>query len=318
MNDRGNYFAARGEQARAQEIFSQALVEARRGLDSRLTAHILGHLADLYMAENNASYARRLLEEANQLTHFQSPSHVGRLGEAAIATGHDVEGHRWVVQALRLAHAMGDRDEEIRWATALARRYSADGKYQEASRLYQRAAGLMAHGEAIAPDVKTRFLLDRAEVSYQIGRPEEAATYAEEGIALAESLELGEEVSRARGLLGTVYRALGRPEQSVDFLKTALDNLSTEAAPTEAIGLRLELARVQQEADPQAAEENYRQAADAARAAGESEQLARALVYLGRIRHEAGEDQPALDLWREAAQLFENEGRLPPARLAPM
>jgi tetratricopeptide (TPR) repeat protein len=308
LNDRGNYYVARGETAQAQEVFNEALNEARHGLDSRLTAHILGHLADLYMAENNASYARRLLEEANQITHFQTPAYVGRLGEAAIATGHDVEGHRWVVQALRLAHAMGDQDEEIHWATALARRYSADGKYQEASRLYQRAAGLISRVEAIAPEVKARFLLDRAEVSYQIGRPEEAVKYAEEGVALAESLDMGEDVTRARGLLGTIYRALGRPEQSVDTLRTALESLPAEALPTESIGLRLELARVQLESDPQAAEDNYRQAADAARAAGESELLARALVYLGRIRHQAGESQAALDLWREAAQLFEAAG----------
>ena len=125
MNDRGNYFAARGNQARAQEVLSQALVEARRGLDLRLTAHILGHLADLYLAEHNASYARRLLEEADELTDFQTPSYVGRLGEAAIATGQTSRGtagwYRLCASPTRWATATRKSAGRRLWRAATAR-----------------------------------------------------------------------------------------------------------------------------------------------------------------------------------------------------
>ncbi len=307
LNDWGDCLAARGEKMRAQEVFGEALAEARKGTDSRLLAHVLGRLADLYLEDNNASYARRLAEEACQLTHYQTPGHVGRLGEAAIATGHEADGHRWIVQALRLSHALGDNAEEIRWAMALARRYAEDGKLSEAGRLYQRVSGLMGRGGALSPEAQARFLLDRAEVSYQTGHGEEAIRFAEEGLALAEQHGFEADAARAHGLLGVACRTMGRREQAEMHLKQALDGLPADAPPARKIEFQLELGRVQQETNPDLALESYGQAAAAARDADQTEALGRALLYQGRIHHAAGRPAEALALWREAADLFEQQ-----------
>ena len=304
LNDLGTFLLEKGDRDAALEAFSEALPYARRGTDPILTAHILSKLADCYMDAQNASYARRLWEEANQLTRYQMPYYLGRLGEATVANGQEQEGHRLIVQALRLAHALGKEEEEVRWANALARRYMADGKVYEAGRLQQRVAALLARGATISADDRLRFLLDRAEVLRQIGQHEDAAHHAKEALALAEELDDANGVARAYGLLGAIYRALGQFDEAARHLQTALEHLGSSAPPEEAIALQLELARVQQESDPAGALETYEQAVAAARQADDRARLAQALTFLGRLYRADQRLQEALECWKEAARLL--------------
>ncbi len=308
LNDRSQSLLARGDASAARQSFEEALSYARQSTDPRLTAHILAGLADLYLADNNASYARRLLEEANQLTQYQLPAVLGRLGEAEIAAGREAEGHRWIVQALRLSHATGDNEQEIRWATALSRRYVQEGKLHEANRLYQRVALLAAQSPAATGDDQVRHLLDRAVVSQQLGQHQDAIRYATESLAMAERLSLADEVARAHGLLGTVYRLTGQRELAVEHLQKALGTIPAGASAGQANDLRLELAMTQQEAEPDAAASIYREVAASARQAGDKATVARTLTNLGRLEHARNRDQAALESWREAAALYEGLG----------
>lgn len=308
LNDRAHFLQAKGERQTAQETFEEALVYARQGTDSTLTAHILAELSDIYLDDSNASYAYRLLEEANQLTHHQVPAFVGRLGKAAVAVGREVEGHRWIVQALRLSHALGNSEQEIQWAMTLAQRYATQGRLDEAERLYQRAAVLLKSGLRLKPAEQVCYLLQRADISYQLGRYAEAARFAEQAIPLAEDLGLTAEIARAHGLLGMASRASGQHDQAIGHLQTALGYLSREVPASGRFELQLELARVQQEIAPEEALATYRKIVSEAREGGEKEALARALTYLGRLEHNRGQTQTALDAWREAASLFEELG----------
>ncbi len=308
LNDRAHFLQAKGERPAAQEAFEEALTYARQGTDAHLTAHILAELSDLYLEDSNASYAYRLLEEANQLTHHQVPAFVGRLGKAAVAIGREVEGHRWIVQALRLSHAMGNSEQEAQWAITLAQRYATQGRLDEAERLYQRAAVLLKSGLRLKPVEYVHYLLQRADLSHQVGRYDDAIRLAEQAIPLAEDLGLTAEVARAHGLLGMASRAAGNHDQAIGHLQTALSYLPRETPPTSRFELQLELARVQQEIRPAEARETYCQVVSAAREHGEKGVLARALTYLGRLEHAQGQTQAALEAWREAADLFEALG----------
>ncbi len=308
LNDRAHFLQAKGERQAAQEVFEEALTYARQGTDTHLTAHILAELSDLYLEDNNASYAYRLLEEANQLTGHQLPALVGRLGKAALAIGREVEGHRWIVQALRLSHALGNAEQEVQWAMVLAQRYVAQGRLDEAERLYQRAAALLKSGLRLKPAEYVRYLLQRADISYQIGRYEDAVRFAEQAIPQAEDLGLVAQITRAHGLLGMACRALGKHDLAIGHLQTALSYLPQETPLDDRFELQLELARVQQEVAPEEALATYRAVAGEARSAGAKAILARTLTYLGRLEHQRGETQAALDAWREAAALFEELG----------
>ena len=39
-----------------------------------------------------------------------------QMGQAALALGHEADGHRMIVQALRLSNAFGNVEQEVRWA----------------------------------------------------------------------------------------------------------------------------------------------------------------------------------------------------------
>lgn len=316
LNDQGHYLLARDDQEAAQLVYEEALSQARRGTDSQLTAHVLAGLAEIYLAEQNASYAHRLLEEANQLTRFQVPAFVGKMGEAALALGHDVEGHRLIVQALRLSNAFGSTEQEVQWALSLARRYMTDGKLREAERLHQRVSSLLKRGIRLTDTQYLEYRLERSELNLQLNRYEDAARYAEEAVKLAEQLDRTQAAMRAHGLLGTIYRAADDSEKAIAHLKTALANLPADVEPGERLNLQLELARVQQAVSPEAGLETYHQLVEDARVAGENAQLGRALTYLGRFELSLGNPQVALEVWREAVTLFEDEGDS--RRLAPL
>ncbi|MBN1967018.1 MAG: tetratricopeptide repeat protein [Anaerolineae bacterium] len=308
-NDWGDYWLARGEQRQAEDAYTQSLEYARQGgSDPNLTAHVLGQLADVYMTQDNASYARRLLEEANQLTRYQMPAYLGRLGLATIAMGHSADGHRYLMQALRLAHVLGDVEEEVRWARALARRHAEEGKLYDASRLYQRVGMLVKQGASLAPKERLRYLLGRAEVTAQLGQHEEAIGYAEEAITIGESLQRTNDIAQAHGLIGSAYRALGQYDRAVGHLQIALSHLSEDVPRERVIALRLELARVQQEQDPAAALETIQGAVARARDIDATEELAAALKALGRLHLDQGRSAEALEAWKEAVQHFETLG----------
>ncbi|MBN2471661.1 MAG: tetratricopeptide repeat protein [Anaerolineae bacterium] len=316
LNDYGQYQLAREEHLAARESYEEALTHAREGNDNQLTAHILAGLAGIYLEENNASYAHRLLEEANQLTRFQVPAFVGQMGQAALALGHEADGHRMIVQALRLSNAFGNVEQEVRWALALARRYRDDGKLREAERLHQRVANLLKRGVRLTDAQYLDYHLDRAELEMVMGRTEDAVRYAQEAIDLADQLGRSEAAVRAQGLLGALYRARGEAEKAAEHLHVALEQLPADADLQQRLQLQLEFVRVQQTIDPEAALETYRELVEAARRAEAPTELARALTYLGRFRHGRGEYQPALEAWREAAALYEEQGES--RRLAPL
>ncbi len=316
LNDYGHYQLAHEDRAAARETYEEALTHARQGNDGQLTAHILSGLAGIYLEENNASYAHRLLEEANQLTRFQVPAFVGQMGQAALALGHEADGHRMIVQALRLSNAFGNVEQEVRWALALAQRYRDDGKLREAERLHQRVGNLLKRGVRLTDAQYLNYQLERAELGVALNRTDDAIRYAQEAIDLADQLGRSGAAVRAHGLLGMLYRAREDAPRAAEHLRVALDELPVDADPEQRLQLQLEYVRVQQTVDPDAALETYRELVADARQAEAPTELARALTYLGRFHHGRGAAQPALEAWREAAALFEEQGES--RRLAPL
>lgn len=315
LNDLAKLMAAMGDDAAAQAGFEAALDYARQGDDPNLVAHILAELAAIYMRESNASYAQRLLEEANELTHSRNPTFVGNLGLATTANGNALSGQVLTIQALRLAQVLGDEAQEVKWAYALAQSYQDAGQLHEAERQYQRVSSHLSRHDHLSPAERIDFLSDRADIAVRIGQYAHAVRYALEALPLAEEALLPQQeaadvsqVVRLHSLLGSAYRVVGQPAEAAEHLETALASLTADTPPDERITLQLELGLVQQMTDTATAQASFTEAAELAREINAQEQLAQALTYLGRLAHSQADNDTALGIWREALGIYEALG----------
>lgn len=87
LSSLGRLYQERGEWDRARETYEQAREAAKEADSVAAEARAMGYLADVYMHEQNASYAVHLLQECLPMLNAggdldMSSYFVGRLGEA--------------------------------------------------------------------------------------------------------------------------------------------------------------------------------------------------------------------------------------------
>jgi tetratricopeptide (TPR) repeat protein len=184
----------------------------------------MGHLADTYLKDGNASYAIHLLRDAlprlNTSGDIEMSSYfVGRLGEALIETGQEAEGGQLLSRALRLAEHMQYHFYEREWRLALARRARAQAAYQDAYEHLQRALQLF---EALPPSASyVETLCQISTICLNLSRNEEALEHARRAAALSEQIEDSAAALTARGTLGVVLRSMGQNAEAIPLLEAA-------------------------------------------------------------------------------------------------
>lgn len=213
----GTLEQARGDWAAARQYYERAMERARQANAPGAEGRAMGHLADTYLHEHNASYAVHLLREAmpklNASGDIELSSYfVGRLGQALLATGQDTEGDQSLGRALRLAEGMQYRRFQRLWHQALGERAAALGRDNEAYKQFESALAIMP------TDAPERAAVYRAmaKACMNLGRRDEALDYARR------AAELGDDDPVTMGVLGTVLHAAGQSAEALPYLQRAV------------------------------------------------------------------------------------------------
>ncbi len=143
----GTLAQKRGDWPTAQTHYQQALETARSVHAVGAEGRAMGHLADIYLRDTNASYAIHLLREAlpklNMAGDLEISTYfVGRLGEAQIASGQIQEGQQLLERALKLANQTGYRRYQRHWGLMLGERAFSGGHLAEAYDYFREALSL--------------------------------------------------------------------------------------------------------------------------------------------------------------------------------
>jgi tetratricopeptide (TPR) repeat protein len=297
--ERGEWDNAREQYEQAREIAAEANAEGAEG-------RALGHLADVYLHEQNASYAVHLLQESlpklNAAGDLEMSSYfVGRLGQAMMATGQETEGYQLLDRALRLGEQMRDKKMIRYWSSAIGEAAYNQHRYQEAYTYYKRALPLFnAKPSAAYIDALTH----TSRTCLALGEREEALVYAEQATQVTQDSDDEALQAAAAGALGIALRANGRHEEAVTHLEAAVNAEAVEAN----IDLLRQLAAAYAAVgNVDAAEHTYQRALSQA---GHSRvQGAKVQRDLGLFYAERGKLSAAIDIWSKALSAFEEESQ---------
>ncbi len=308
----GNLYQGQGDWSAARDAYEQARDVAARVDATGPEGRALGHLADVYLYDNNASYAVHLLEEAlpkiNDAGDLELSSYfVGRLGEAKLLTGETLEGRRLLERALRLGEQMRDTRMVRRWIIALGDTAYDAGTYDEALLFYTRGRELLGDVPDIAAE-HVRITTRLSELNLGLGERETALEHAQRAVEGAQALDDMSALARAQGALGKALRALGRNTEAIPHLEVAVEQAANEADALHIEALR-QLAAAQQEAgQPDTARATLQRALELAQNDNELT-LPLAAVYrdFGLHYNRQGQPREAIEMWVKALAIYQDE-----------
>jgi tetratricopeptide (TPR) repeat protein len=298
---------ARNQWEAARLCYEQAKAIALETTSLGAEARALGYLADIYLHENNASYAVRLLEEAlpklNQAGDLELGSYfVGRLGEALILNGQEANGRHLISRALALAEQMQDRAMTRRWATACGEGAFLTQQYTEAQTFYKRA--LLFSKEESSSDY-VRLLTRLATISWRLNSPEEAKIYAEKALQLGKAGSDPQLLAEAHSAYGASLRATGNTLEAIPHLQIAIDALQPPLTRADLTMLRNLASAYSDTQQLEPAQALYARALAAAESSGDKLSRAELQRDLGLIAFQHGNAAEALQQWSNALSYFE-------------
>jgi tetratricopeptide (TPR) repeat protein len=298
----GTLHQKRGEWEKARQAYEQARELAEEVNSPGALGRAMGYLADVYLHENNASYAVHLLQESlpklNAAGDLELSSYfVGRLGQAMIDNGQEQEGYPLLDRALRLGEQMQDKRMIRRWSVAIGDSAYDQQRYSEAYMFYKRALPLFD----ARPEMDYITTLTRtSRTSLNLGKNEEALLYAEQALQVSQKGDNPRLTATAAGAMGVALRANGRNDEAIEHLQTA-----TSAAPPDSaqfIDLLRQLAATFAAAHrSDEAEHTYYQTLERT-----TDNLALASVRrdLGLLYATQDKHTEALEVWKESLAAF--------------
>lgn len=300
---------AKGNWPTARQYYEQALDEAKRTRVVGAEARAMGHLADVYLHDGNASYAVHLLREAlpklNASGDIEISSYfVGRLGEALNETGQEIEGGQLIGRALRLAEHMQYHLYERRWRLVLARLAFSAANYQEAFTHYTRALELFK-----SLPVSLDYVIALCETSrtcLNLHQNQQALDYARQAEKLNETIQNQEAKHIIDGVLGVVLRNMGRGAEAIPYLQSSAGEFDGNL---EQIEILRNLAAAQADTEPETAIATYKQAVEYAEKLNALLEVAQTKRDLGLLYAARGKMQLALQEWTAALDIYKAENQ---------
>ncbi len=302
---------AQGNWEGARQYYEQALNVARAVGAISAEGRAMGHLADTYLHENNASYAVHLLREAlsrlNAAIESEVSTHfVGLLGQALIQSGQENEGNQLLIRALKLAKQMDDRRFERYWSLALGERAMKEGRQEEAHTYYKQALQLFSAPTSTRDYIVALCQLSKA--SLKVSQYEDALRYAQEVETLSSGLDDSELKTMAQSVLGMALHASGRSAKAIPYLQVAAEAYDTLNDGTEEVEtLRHLAAALADIADDESAIATYRRAAQQAETHSLRLALAELHRDLGLFYSQRKKTQLAIQAWGAALAVYEAE-----------
>jgi tetratricopeptide (TPR) repeat protein len=316
---------ARGDLVAARNCYETALTGAKSAATSGAEGRALGHLADMYLREGNASYAAHLLRDAlpklGASSDLELSSYfVGLLGQALATSGQETEGTHLLGRALQLAEQFNYRLYERHWGMVLAGRALDEARYLDARTHYQRIWRLFDPDKPTAAFVIVCAGLSKASMSMRDYTA--ALTYAEQSAAAVDKLvdppldpppmvmELEKIAALARGALGAALRALGRSEDAIPYLEAALASSGGNAADAgrDQIEVLRSLAAARADVrEIDVAVALYKRAMLLAEKIEDPLEVAQSRRDLGLAYHKNQQDTLAIQEWSAALAIYEEK-----------
>ena len=306
---------AQADWSSARDYYEQALKAAQAAYSPGAEGRAQGHLADTYLQENNASYGVYLLREAlpklNTGGDIELSSYfVGRLGEALIATGQEIEGRNLIGRALKLAEHMEYRIYEREWRIVLAGQAMVTQQYDEARKLYEAALKITDTSQPTPQSVL--LLCQMSKCALRQFEYETALDYARRAVALCENqTEADDTYIMAQGTLGIALRSMDKNSEALAPLEIAAQHynrLKTLEADHNQIDILRNLAAAQAEtADSETAFATYQTALEIARTQDSRSEIAGTQRDIGILQARRSQPQEAIKSWTSALDIYEGE-----------
>jgi tetratricopeptide (TPR) repeat protein len=308
----GTLAQERGDWTAARTYYEQALTTAKNARSAGAEGRALGHLADTYLHEGNASYAMHLLREAlpklNTSGDIELSSYfVGLLGQAMIQSGQDVEGQHLLARALQLAEHIHYHYYERLWSLVLGERALSEARAQDAVAHYEKALKLFPDGMYRPAYAEALRRLSQAHLSLREYEP--AIRYAEQANTLLDDLSESQQAA-AHWALGAALRGAGRSPESIPHLQAAAEiyaRVDSENASRIEIETLRSLAAAQADAGEETAIATYRRAIEKAQRLDDGLELAQARRDLGLLYANRGEGTLAIQEWSAALGIYEDK-----------
>ncbi len=274
----------------------------------------LGHLADTYMHEGNASYAAHLLQEAlvklDESGDIELSSYfVGRLGQALIASGQQQEGLEMLGRALRMAEDMEYLEYVRRWRLALAVEAARMKKPAEVKNQLVKALPLFENMET-TPEYIT-LLARLSKTCLTLHQYDDAMGYARRAVEFATPFgTISAPYLRAIGTLGVALTHVNRYAEAIPALETATSAHTIDLDVTTADYNRIELLRNLAAAraetgDFATAESTYHRALALAETVEAPLDIAGTHRDLGTLYARRSDHNAAIQSWSKALELYE-------------
>ncbi len=301
---------AQGQVEPARHYHEQALETARGVRAVGAEGRALGHLGDIYLREENASYAVHLLREALPKLNASgdielSAFFVGRLGQALIMTGQEMEGRQLIERALRLARQLSYRRYERHWSVIVGEQALAEGRYEEASAHFEYALALF--GDAVTVE-HLAALRQAGKASLGLRRVAQAVQHARQAVELAQQMDDALAQAQAQGMLGAALLANRNYVEAIEQLEAAAAYYAGEPAGADEIEVRRSLGAAQGELERyDAATATYQQAIRRAEQMGLGLPLAQTHRDLGLLYVRQNQLGNAIRAWSAALAIYEAE-----------
>lgn len=301
-------FIARGQLAEYESRWQDAQSHYEKAVEYAQEHHIMsaearaqGHLADIYLRNKNASYAnhlfRKILPVINAVGDLEINSYfIGRLGEAEIAQGNDVEGYQLVTRALKLADQLHFRPHQRRWHQVLAQKAMADNRLEDAHDHYLQT-WRMIHTKAQNKPSSIKILRQLTLVCLQLRRYEDALIYGER------TINTEPDEPESNGLWAIVLHETGRSEESLAYFEKALHD-KQQARDSELT--RIYAAAIAETGDIERAHATFQQALEIARVNEDQLEIARANRDMGMLYSRRNQFEQAISAFSEAVTLYED------------
>lgn len=303
---------AREEWEAARSLYEQAIEAARSVRAIGAEGRALGHLADVYLRDNNASYAVHLLRESlpklNMTGDIELSAYfVGRLGQALVLNGQEVEGRQLIERALRLARQLSYRRYERLWSVVVGEQALAEGRYEDACGHFEYALSLFAPDDSSPERLAALHSASRAALGTR--QVAQAAQYARLAVQLAREVGDDAALSQARGTLGMVLLADKNYAEATEHLQAAADYYGSLNVPAAGeIDVLRDLGAAQAETgQPEAAVATYRRAAQRAEQQGARLAQAQAHRDLGLVYARQRQMALAIREWSAALAIYQAE-----------
>lgn len=298
---RGTLHQAQGDLMEARRLYEHGITLAREAQSMGAEGRGLGHLADTYLADGNASYAAHLLRDSLpklsagndvELSNF----FVGRLGEALIQIGQEQEGDQMLGRALRLAQHTNYRVYERLWHRVIAQRAMTLDQPLDAYQHYQKLLVLMRNQDPERPQV----LQELSMVCLQVGKNEQALQYSQ----MAYDSQPDDPL--IRGTFGIVLRANGQHEAALPHLQASHAAITPDHAQAIDVEILRNLAAsLAQQGDHTTAEATFQRALQLARQIDQSIEEARTYRDLGLFYTQILQIQAAIKAWTDAIAIYD-------------